>query len=68
MTTLKPIPDSAMARRLRVSVVWLRAEAAAGRLPCVRAGDRFLFDPDLVERLLLARARQPIPECDRRQQ
>jgi hypothetical protein len=57
----KPIPDSVMARRLRVPVSWLRAEAAAGRLPCVQAGDRFLFDGELVERLLLERARQ-IPD------
>ena len=66
MTTPKPTPDTVMARRLHVSVSWLRDEAAAGRLPSVRAGDRFLFDAELVERLLLERARQ-IPDSDRGQ-
>ena len=36
---------------------WLRAEADAGRLPHIKAGDRYLFDPETVERLLLDRAR-----------
>jgi len=45
-----------MARRLRVTVGWLRAEAEAGRVPCVRAGDRFLFSPAAVEAVLARRA------------
>jgi hypothetical protein len=47
-----------MARRLRVPVKWLRAEAEAGRLPHVRADRAFLFDPDAVERVLLAHAQR----------
>lgn len=47
-----------MARRLGVTTSWLRAEAAAGRLPCVRAGEQFLFAVDAVERVLLERAQQ----------
>lgn len=46
-----------MARRLGVPASWLRREADAGRIPCVRAGAQRLFAAELVERLLLERAR-----------
>ena len=36
---------------------WLKAEAEAGRIPCLRAGRRLLFDPLAVDQALLARAR-----------
>ena len=55
--TQKPITATRMARRLGVRAAWLRSEADAGRLPHVRAGDRYLFDPATVERILLDRAR-----------
>lgn len=54
----KLITLSMMARRLGVKTSWLRAEADAGALPHVRAGEGYLFDPVLVERLLLERARR----------
>ena len=44
------------ARRFRVPVRWLRAEAEAGRIPCVKAERVLLFDPEAVERILLERA------------
>jgi hypothetical protein len=47
-----------MARQLRVSVGWLRAEAEAGRIPHLKADKVLLFDPETVERILLARARK----------
>ena len=47
-----------MARRLRVPVKWLRAEAEAGRVPCLKADKALLFDPLAVERTLLERAQQ----------
>jgi hypothetical protein len=47
-----------MARHLRVPLRWLRAEAEAGRVPHLKAGKVFLFDPDTVEQVLLERARQ----------
>jgi hypothetical protein len=50
------VTDSQMARILRVHVRWLRAEADAGRLPCVRAETRYLFDRQLIEQTLLERA------------
>jgi hypothetical protein len=52
------------ARLLSVPAAWLRAEADAGRLPCLRAGPKYLFDVDTVERLLLERARQNNQEAD----
>lgn len=45
-----------MARRLHVTTLWLRDEADAGRVPCIRAGTRYLFSPDAVERALAERA------------
>ena len=35
---------------------WLRAEAVAGRIPCLRVGRRLLFHPESVEQALLANA------------
>jgi hypothetical protein len=45
-----------MARRLGVTAKWLRAEADAKRLPCVRAGRAYLFAAQRIEELLAARA------------
>jgi hypothetical protein len=58
------LPLSTTARLLRVPSAWLRAEAEAGRLPHLRADSALLFDVDLVERILLERARQ-MPEAVR---
>ena len=54
--TLLPIGPTA--RRLHVTVRWLRGEAAANRVPHLKAEDRLLFDPDAVERALVERARE----------
>ena len=51
---------SRMARRLGVRSDWLRAEADAGQVPAVRAGDRYLFDPASVESTLRDRACKPL--------
>jgi excisionase family DNA binding protein len=45
-----------LARRLRVSAAWIRAEADAGRLPHVRAGSQRLFNLRAVLHLLAERA------------
>jgi hypothetical protein len=50
------LPIGPMARRLRVTVAWLRGEAEAGRIPCLKAAKRYLFAPDTVERVLAERA------------
>jgi hypothetical protein len=57
---LKPLP--AMARWLRVSRRWLRDEAEAGRIPCVRAGAGYLFHAPTVEAVLTERAALPAPK------
>ena len=58
------LPLSRMARRLHVTVGWLRSEADAGRVPCLRADKRYLFVPDVVERSLAAlrRKRKAAPD------
>ena len=57
LTQSKLLPVGPMARRLRVPVRWLRAEAESGRIPHVKAERVYLFDPDTVEGILLERAR-----------
>ena len=52
------LPVGPMARLLRVPVKWLRQEAEAGRVPCLKADNALLFDPDTVERVLLDRAQR----------
>jgi hypothetical protein len=52
-------PLNVAARRLRVPFKWLRAEAEAGRVPCLRAGKQILCDIEAVEAALLERARRP---------
>ncbi len=52
------LPIRGMAARLFVTVKWLREEADAGRIPCVRAGRAYLFDAETVERVLLRRAEE----------
>ena len=56
MTQPKLLPAGPTARWLRIPVKWLKAEAEAGRVPAVKCDRVFLFDPDVVERALLARA------------
>jgi hypothetical protein len=45
-----------MARRLGVTQTWLRSEADAGRVPCLRDGHRYLFAVAAVETVLAERA------------
>ena len=56
INTTKVIPIGAMARILKVKSSWLRAEAEAGRIPHVTAGDQILFNPSTVIDLLADRA------------
>jgi hypothetical protein len=57
----KPLTIGQTATRFRVPVVWLREEAEAGRIPHLKAGKVFLFDPQAVERELLRRGQQSKP-------
>lgn len=51
-----PIPLRHMARLARVPLAWLRTEAEAGRVPALRAGNQWLFDPPAVRSALRKRA------------
>ena len=45
------------AARLGVPTAWLKREADAGRLPCLRVGRRRMFAPDALRAELDRRAR-----------
>lgn len=47
---------SVAARRIGVTKKWLKAEATAGRVPCLRAGTSFLFDEATLKESLRTRA------------
>lgn len=51
-----------MARRLGVTQQWLRAEADAGRVPCLKAGKRYLFNADAVQQALADKAAQGLQD------
>jgi hypothetical protein len=63
-TTRRLVRLTVAARQLRLPHKWLRAEAAAGRIPCLRAGDQILCDVEAVEAALLERARLLSPSAD----
>jgi hypothetical protein len=42
--------------QLRLPLRWLRAEALAGRIPCLKIGSKLLFNPEAVEKALAERA------------
>jgi excisionase family DNA binding protein len=46
----------ALAKALNLPEEWIRAEADAGRIPHLRIGTRYRFNPDAVVRTLAARA------------
>jgi hypothetical protein len=50
------LPLHRLAARLRLPSDWLRAEAAAKRIPCLRVGRRLLFNPGAVEEALARQA------------
>jgi len=52
------VPISVMARLVHVSPQWLRAEARAGRIPALCAGDRLVFRPEIVIAVIAKRAAQ----------
>ncbi len=55
-----------MARRAGVTQQWLRVEAEAGRIPCLKAGRRLLFAPSpVIEVLADLASRTPTSEVER---
>ena len=45
-----------MARRLGVTQKWLRTQADSGDIPCLKADNRYLFNPAAVEEALADKA------------
>jgi hypothetical protein len=48
-----------LAAELRLPWRWLRQEALAGRLPCLRVGRKLLFNLEAVKEVLAERAANP---------
>lgn len=44
------------ARRVGVTSTWLKDEAKSGRVPCLKAGNRYLFDAETLVEVLRLRA------------
>jgi hypothetical protein len=56
------VPLSVLATALGLPRLWLRDEALAGRIPCLRAGKRLRFHVEAVRACLVARAaRETLP-------
>ena len=47
---------SRLARRLGITQQWLCDQADAGKIPCLKAGNRYLFNPMAVQESLAAKA------------
>lgn len=62
---LVPVTLPEMARRLRVPAKWLREQALKGRIPHLRAGSAFLFDPSAVQEAVLRLLREQAQEASR---
>lgn len=56
MSDQEPLSLRSLSRELNIAIGWLRAEADAGRIPCLRAGRRRLFNVEAVRLALLRRA------------
>lgn len=55
---------SRMARRLGVTQQWLRDQADAGKIPCLKAGNRYLFNPVAVQETLATKAARTLQGGD----
>ena len=49
-----------LAKETRLPAAWLRREADAGRLPCIRAGKVRMFDPAAVTEALAERQKSGV--------
>jgi len=54
MSDLLTLPR--MARRIGVTQRWLRQQADAGKVPCLKAGNRYLFEPLAAQEALARQA------------
>jgi len=55
------VPLNVLARKTLLPAAWIRREADAGRLPCIRAGRRRMFDVAAVLKALTERREGPVP-------
>lgn len=46
------------ARRVGLPPAWVKAEAEAGRLPCLKIGKTLFFNPEAIAQLVAERAAQ----------
>ena len=53
MSYVKYVSLAELSRRFSLPRQWLKSEADAGRIPCVKVANRFKFRPDAVEEALL---------------
>lgn len=56
METKTFIPLHELSRRLGLPIAWLRAEANAGRIPCLKTARRLMFKVEEVESALAKRS------------
>lgn len=61
MTPQPMLSLNQLADHLALPASWLKREADAGRLPCLRVGRRRMFDPESVRRELARRAETYTP-------
>lgn len=54
---------SEISRLTRLPVAWLKREADAGRLPCIRAGRRRMFDLEAVLKSLRERQESGVSDA-----
>jgi len=59
MENRRPVSLLGLSRHLSLPERWLKAQAANGKIPCLRIGRRLLFDPTAVEEALLGMAAHP---------
>lgn len=57
------LPLRRAARRLGVPAKWLREQAEAGKVPGLRAGNRWLFLPDAVTEAIEEMAKASNPQA-----
>lgn len=50
------MPLTYMARRLHIKKAWLKEQADKGVIPCLKAGDQYLFVPEKVRSILIEMA------------
>jgi len=58
------VPLNTLSEQLGLPTAWLKVEAEAGHIPCLRAGRRLMFDPEAVRKALTDRTVKTRQEGD----